>query len=150
MNKIITQGKIPFLALPISKDYTDFKIFCDPHLRINFLGHWNERFDAYLCDYNIENKSEIEILSKYSELTEEDCQRIVTGYGVDMWHNYYVEPQYEEYLLKTAKESLKTLLIHNECIIEDFVYDRKIDMTDSEYNEYMKVAREEVLIILIK
>ena len=106
------EGKVKMILIPLPKGAGNISFIHDG-TRIAYFEPNYKRFDI--------PQNKCTIISKLSEITEEQCHDLVEGYGVlNGWRNYLVESQYTEYLTKTAKESLVSLLKANNCLTREW------------------------------
>lgn len=107
------EGKIKMILIPLPKGVGDV-----------FVIHGGTRVAYFEPNYKRFNipKKEYTIVAKFSEITEEQCQNLVEGFGpLNGWRNYLAESQYQEILQNTAKESLETLIMSNNCYLKDWM-----------------------------
>lgn len=152
--KQITNGKKPFLAVPVPKDAKCWQKRKRIFIQKNLAGG-----DII----NLEEYDKVELLGKLSELTEEQAAELVeeksVGNGLK-WFKFYLSNNPDMACI-TAQESLKSLLQSNDCWLKEWIglpklsddktrvaYDGQMKAYDSQYEDYNK-ASEDFLIILI-
>ena len=116
MKTIKTAGK-DLITIEVPGDAYDFKLTqYKQHTVLNYTYKINGNIANVAIndgEFNV-ILNNAKILGKLSELSEEECSRFVANWRIDgLYQNYKIISQYEEYMFKTARESLISLLQSN-------------------------------------
>lgn len=84
-----------------------------------FIEGFDEKIHLNLtCDVYFEDTHNILYKGKTSDIPEEVAKEGVKNWRTDgLYNNYKIESQYEEYLFKTAKQSIQSACDKEYCII---------------------------------
>lgn len=120
--KLIKENDVEFLVIEIPKDAEDFQIHRDnDDIQLSFFNGENIDPSVIWLD-NSKPNVRYELIGKYSELTSNDCDQLVTfyldlGYDNYMYHNLDDENEFFD----NPEKSLKSLIQYHDINLKDWL-----------------------------